>query len=122
MKNLKNYLKEKVEKMYEEGKNFYDLSYKLFGGHLVKGWPWVFPEDSEEEDKEPLDMENFEWLSIDEDKLEICCGGDWQKPMKLTLQLDDGDKLVVIDTENDYFENGLSEDKFNDLLGIYHTE
>ena len=119
MKNLKSYLKEKVEELYEDGVEFYDLHYELFGEQITN-WPEIIEEDMEEEDvigKESLDMENFEWLSIDDDELEICCGGDWQTPMKLTIQLD-YDRLVVANTENDYFENGLSKDEFNHILSI----
>jgi hypothetical protein len=120
MENLKSYLKEKVKELYENGIYFYELHYELLGYNNVKGWPEVLltSEDDEEiGDKDELDMENFEWLYINDDELEICCGGDWQSPMKLTIHLINNE-FVVVNTEENYYENGLTEDEFDDLLEI----
>jgi hypothetical protein len=127
---MKKFLKEKVEELYSNGFDFYELQYELFGD--VKNWPIAaLPsfEDSGELDREdyddmvsdmgeePQDMENFEWNSITEDELVISCGGDWQRPMKITMNLIN-DELVVTDTEDDVYDDGMSEEEFNEILEI----
>jgi len=102
--NVKDYLKNLVE----NGIDFYDLPYELEVGN----WPDV----EDEGDNEPLDMENFEWLSIDDDQMVVACGGDWQEPLTLTIKMVDGE-LTVVETE-DGFSSGLSRDEFYAELGI----
>jgi hypothetical protein len=118
---MKDFLKEKVQELYENGYDFYDLVYELFGEDNVDNWPYVVVDDVDDDEvveKEPLDMENFEWLSLDDNELVVCCCGDWQSPMKLTIQ-SDGDGLVVVDTEDiPEMEDGMSEDEFNKVLGV----
>ena len=60
---------------------------------------------------EPLDMENFEWLSITDNELVIACGGDWQKPKTLTIKLING-KLTVTNIIDDSYTEGMDEDAF----------
>lgn len=131
---MKNFLKEKVKNLYEKGEDFYDLPYSLFGEDNVENWPNAYLPSEEEfidrgfgdhddyeeikDAEEPQDMENFEWISVDDDEVVVCCGGDWQMPMKITLRLNDNNQLVVFDTENEVFEEGLSEEDFNELLGL----
>lgn len=110
---MKKYLAEKVKKAYQDDSDFYELPYYL-NIDETKGWPKI-PEHNFPEALEKLDMENFEWLEITDTKAVVCCGGDWQTPMKVTMELKDG-KLIVTDIKNDFFKDGLSENKFNKLL------
>jgi hypothetical protein len=111
---MRKFLKKKVKELYEEEIDFYSLPYEIF--EYADGWPevknihnWL--------DVEVQDMENFEWLSIEEDKLIIWCGGDWQEPLKITLILKNN-KLSVIDFWEAPFEEGLSEEEFNKKLEL----
>lgn len=99
---IKEYLANKVKEIYKKGEDFYNVHYYL----PIKNIPIV--------DDERLDMENFEWLEISDDKIVVCCGGDWQEPMTLTIKLD-GDNLLVVDYKDGYIV-GLSENEFNQLL------
>jgi hypothetical protein len=107
--NVKDYLKNLVE----NGIDFYDLPYEL----EVENWPDVEDEDG---NKESLDMENFEWLSIDDDQMVIACGGDWQDPQTLTIKMVNGE-LTVVETE-DGFSSGISEEEFYAELGIENED
>jgi len=116
--NIKDYLKNLIE---ESGVDFWDLPYEL----SVENWPEVKEsEDDEDEDYEgdyePLDCENFEWLSIEDDELIIACGGDWQEPKTLTIKMID-DVLTVVNVE-DGFSQGMSEDEFCDALGLDYDD
>ena len=104
---MKKFLAEKVRKIYKNGEDFWDIPNYL----KFSKWPKVMYDGS----KEDLDMENFSWVSITDDKLIIWCGGDWQEPMKVTIKLID-DKLTVVNSVNSNFINGLEEDEFNELL------
>lgn len=110
IENIKSFLRDALKEM-----DFYDLPYELLGENNVVNWPQIsmkdFPEDPEEEAfDEPLDMENFEWLSITDDELIVACGGDWQEPLTLTIKLING-KLTVTHTEEGY-EEGMNEETF----------
>jgi hypothetical protein len=107
--NIKNYLKEKID----QGVDFWDLPYEI----EVNNWPNVDDDGYEE----PLDCENFEWLSIEDDELVISCGGDWQDPLTLTLKMNDNDELTVTKTEPG-FSSGLSEEDFYEILEIEREE
>lgn len=61
---MKKFLAEKVRNLYKKGEDFWDQYLLKF-----KNWPKV--------DEEDLDTENFSWMSITDDELVICCGGDW---------------------------------------------
>lgn len=74
-------------------------------------WPQVkLPDLDGEVFDEPLDMENFEYISITDDELVICCGGDWQEHLTLTIKLING-KLTVVHTEEGY-NHGMNEKTF----------
>ena len=101
---IKKFLTKIVKRVYqEEDEDFWGLPYFLEIKNL--------PKDADEED---IDFENFNWLEISDDKLIICCGGDWQNPLTLTIKLIDNKLTVVDSTEG--FSNGLSENEFNTLL------
>lgn len=109
---IKGYLKAVVDKGDVE---FWDLSYEIFGSDNVVNWPKVLedPEDPRSE-KEDLDMENFEWISITNDELVIACGGDWQEPKTLTIKLING-QMTVTNTVDGYGD-GLSEEQFMKII------
>lgn len=107
---IKSYIKQK----YEELGEFDDLHYEILGEDNVKKWPQVLEDPDDKASKEPLDMENFEWISISDDELVISCGGDWQEPLTLTIKLING-QLTVTDKE-DGFEDGMSEEEFINSL------
>lgn len=104
---MKKFLAEKVRSIYKEGEGFWDIPNYL----KISKWPKVMY-DGEMED---LDTENFSWMSITDDELVICCGGDWQDPMEVVIRLIN-DKLTVVDSYSSDFEDGLEEDEFNELL------
>ncbi len=98
------YLKKIVKEIYKnEDEDFYGLPYFLGIKNL--------PKDG---DHEEVDFENFNWLEITDDNIVVCCGGDWQEPLILSIELINGE-LVVVNSEEG-FEDGLSEDDFNKLL------
>lgn len=43
-----------------------------------------FPVD---EDNEPYDLENYGFMQITDTKIVFYCGGDWQSPMEVTIEL-----------------------------------
>lgn len=100
---MKKYLREKVLKIYKEGEDFWDIIWDL----NIKNLPL-------DEDEDDLDFENHEWIEVNDDSIIICAGGDWQKPMRLTIELKDNE-LVVVDSKEG-FDRGMKEDDFNTLL------
>ena len=131
MKNTKEFIREKVQEMYDEGYEFYDIHHNLFGEDNVENWPVSASDDGWRDDgddgdnytydysesTEPQDMENFEWLEINEDDVVVCCGGDWQEPIKITMTFD-GKKLIVVEQEDGVYEEGMEEKEFNETLGV----
>ena len=103
--NIKDYLADLIE----YGVDFNDLQYEL----EVENWPEVNDENG---DLEPLDLENFEWLSIEDEEMIVACGGDWQEPMTLTIKMIDGE-LIVTDKEEGY-SRGLTEEEFYEVIGL----
>jgi len=100
---MKKYLAKIAKQVYQdEDEDFYGLPYYLEFENLP------------EIDGETVDFENFEWLEVSDDTLVVCCGGDWQDPLTLTIKLID-DKLSVINSTQE-FNKGLSEDDFNLLI------
>lgn len=114
--NLKEFLRENLINAPEE---FWNVHYDIFGEDNVVNWPQIsmsdFSDDPEDQGiEEPLDMENFEWLSITDDELVVACGGDWQEPLTLTMRIVDG-KLTVINYVSGY-EEGLSQEEVLNLI------
>ncbi len=108
--NIKQFLADKVKKAYNSEYDFWDLPYEL-DLHRIKNWPKIPYDD----DMEKLDLENFGWVEITNDKLVISCGGDWQDPHTVEIGLVDN-KLVVTNSYQDDFNDGISEDEFNMIL------
>lgn len=73
-----------------------------------------WPEVEYDGDTEALDLENWEILSLNEDKMVMTAGGDWQEPITFTLTAEDG-KLRVSDITAG-FKDGLSHKKIIDIL------
>jgi hypothetical protein len=103
--NLIEYLRKKYNGCSD---GFYGLAYEIPGD--VTNWPQVKLEDEDETFNEPLDTENFEWISISDDEMVIACGGDWQEPLTLTIKLVNGKLTVTNSTEG--YGNGMSEEQF----------
>jgi hypothetical protein len=108
---IKSYIKQKYDEL---GCDFDDIHYEILGEDNVKKWPQVLEDPDDKSSKEPLDMENFGWLSIDDNELVISCGGDWQEPLTLTIKLING-QLTVTHKE-DGFDEGISEQEFINSL------
>jgi len=113
--NIKEFLRENLIDSPEETWN---VHYDIFGEENVVNWPQVslkdFSDDPDEEAiDEPLDMENFEWLSVTDDELIVACGGDWQEPLTLTMRIVDG-KITVVNVVPG-FEEGLD---VNDIIKL----
>jgi len=77
----------------------------------IKDWPEV----NAGGDIEPLDTENYEFLSLTDDIFKMAAGGDWQEPMIVEIQLVDGE-LAVTDSQAGEFPEGMTEEKFIELL------
>lgn len=98
-----------LKKVIDEDGDFdiYDLV-----DECVMGWPEItMGEEDEVAYPETLDLENWRIISIEDDKMVMCAGGDWQDPQMLTL-VPENDQLKVINVEPGY-ENGLS---YNEIL------
>lgn len=68
-------------------------------------------------DKEPLDLENWEILELNDEKLVMLAGGDWQEPKKLILIPASKHKLMVASvTDIENWGHGLTEDEIIYIL------
>lgn len=104
--NIKDYLREKVEKLNID---FYNLPYEI--QYEIENWPEIEDEDN----VDPLHCENFEWISIDDDEMIISCCGDWQEPKTLTIKMED--KILSVTNIEDGMETGMSEEEFYEIIG-----
>ena len=95
-------LKSELAKMIIDGEDIdiYNLN--------VENWP-------NDEDGESQDLENWTINTISDDKMVMCCGGDWQDGMRLTIELVN-DKLTVTGVEKDIFEDGLDSEEILHIL------
>lgn len=81
-------------------------------GTVVPNWPEVEEQDSSDEGEsysEPLDLENWEIISISDEKMVMCAGGDWQQPLTFTLVKLNEETLMVTNIHEGY-EDGMSEE------------
>lgn len=96
---------------------------------LVLGRIWPDQEDTDleiyelnasnwpnDEDDEPIDLENHEILEITDDYLILIAGGDWQQPCKMKIQLVDGDLQVTESTQDFEWQDGLTNEQIINLL------
>lgn len=86
-----------------------------FDTSKVSGWPNIKTED---DDNDPLDMENCGYLTLSDTEFVMVCGGDWQDPHKVTIVMG-VDGLEVSNCEpwdfdgtSDDFEEELSNKLF----------
>lgn len=89
--------------------------YKL--KNIVVNWPTVEIRESfddEEFEEEEVDLENWEIISISDDKLTMCAGGDWQEPTTFSLVPYDENYLMVTNVHEGY-EDGMH---YDDVLKI----
>lgn len=86
----------------------------------IENWPEI-PEPSDDDDDtdnddvdviyikneeqffEPIDVENFMVTELGDDYLVIKCGGDWQDPYEVRIEISN-DNLTVVSYELTYFE------------------
>lgn len=62
-----------------------------------------------------IELENWSIPSIDDNKMTLCCGGDWEDPKKLTIEVIDN-ILTVTSFEDNVFEEGYSEEELLEIL------
>lgn len=78
---------------------------------------WPDNAKSEEGDAiDTLDMENYECIELTDTRLVLHCGGDWQIPMRVVMELVDGVLTVTSATDLEKFGEGMDEDEFKKLL------
>lgn len=79
---------------------------------LVKNWPTIKDDDYGEE----LDLENWEITELNDDKMHIACGGDWQEPLNFDL-IPDGDSLKAVNIQNGFESgDGLSDEELKTII------
>jgi len=61
----------------------------------IKGWPKVPNSDGDPNKLGTLDLENNEYVSIDDKKLTLITGGDWQDPWVVEIGLKGGELQVL---------------------------
>lgn len=93
-----------IEKLKEINEDEYFDPYFL--SNETKNWPDIpmyedyddegnpIPEDDPE--MEPLDLENWKVVEIDEKYMVIQGGGDWQQPHEVRIELDSNDELIAV--------------------------
>jgi len=64
---------------------------------------------------EGIELENWSIPFIGENSMTLCCGGDWEDPKKLTIEVVN-DKLTVTSFEDNVFEDGYSEEELLKIL------
>lgn len=115
MNNLKDILRE----ILVDVKGYVNV-YNLLDNCI--NWPNAIPPADLDLDEdwidEPQDLENYEILSITDDKIIICCGGDWQEPMTIEIESFNG-VLTVTSAEATDYDDGMSNE---DILEILKTK
>jgi hypothetical protein len=122
-KTLKEALQEIVDQMKNQGKSI-NIQYFLFEVYeKTSQWPKtpvppdLPPEEAEDFADEDQDLENCEILRMptaEDDSLLFCCGGDWQEPLTIKLELKDGE--ITVTETNTGFELGISSEEFEQAL------
>ena len=82
-----------------------DICYTLSSS--IKNWPSI--------EGEPLDCENSEIISISDNEIVICCGGDWQDPQTLTISLVNSELTVI--NSIDGYKDGMSNAEIEKTFG-----
>lgn len=128
-------LRELIKKEFPEEEQFKEVLKKIrfkdkTFKHVARSLIWPDYEDTHleiyelnpsnwpnDEDDEPIDLENHEILEITDDYLILIAGGDWQQPCKMKIQLVDGDLQVTESTQDFEWQDGLTNEQIiNSLL------
>ncbi len=104
--SLKECLREMI---YNEEDNELDI-------YMLEAHNWPKAKDDEGEDADSLDMENYELIGLTDTQFIMACGGDWQTPMNVTMELVDGELTVTEATKVEKWKEGMDEDEFVKLL------
>jgi len=87
----------------------------------IDKWPLVPDSDSQDDGKGTLDLENNEYYSIDNNKLVLITGGDWQDPHVVEVGLKGG-KLTVLRwklaDKGEYVEKKKTRMEYGDILNF----
>lgn len=106
MKTVKNILKEQIVGN-DDGEKFIDI-YEID----LDIAPTISREP--EDGIEGIELENWSIVSVDDAKMVMCCGGDWEDPYRLNIDLINN-RLVVTSFTRE-FEEGMSEEELLELL------
>jgi len=123
-------IKEKLQELIQE--SYFD-PYEIFNPYNaknIKNWPTIplymdydehgipIPEDDPE--LELLDLENWKITEIGDKNITMKCGGDWQQPHEVKIELNSDDELEVISCQPSDFEG--PELDMNEILGLEGEE
>jgi hypothetical protein len=79
-----------------------------------------FPDMDEEDLLEDLDLENCEVLSLKENSVTFCAGGDWQEPMKVEMVYDEAtDHFTCQVLSEKFYTQGMSNAGFLNALSAF---
>lgn len=87
---------EKIKEICPEGFDAYEFVSEVYN------WPLI-PED-EDDTLEWLDVENFFIKELEEDYMIVICGGDWQTPYEVKVELLDDNLTVTYNKEIDDYD------------------
>jgi hypothetical protein len=87
--------------------------FELYALTEIHNWPDVETDG----ETERLDLENVELLELTDDKAVVWGGGDWQEPMKVTVELVEG-KLSVTDFEHSDLDSPGAAMEWDEILEI----
>lgn len=77
---------------------------------------FVTSENYNEEKYELLDIKNFEIVSVDDEEIILCAGGDWQAPLTFSIKENEKNGKLQIGDIYQGFNEGMSDEEFDDLM------
>lgn len=78
---------------------------------IVVNWPIVKFENDDEE----IDLENWKITQLNNDKMTIACGGDWQEPLTFDL-VPHGELLKATNIKHGYNGKEIPDEKIIEIL------
>lgn len=85
-----------------------------------------FPQQENDGQAEELDLENYGFMEITDNKIVFYAGGDWQRPMEVVVELVDKSLLITsakeIEDLTPYIEKELDYRVVEELLGIENDD
>jgi len=83
----------------------------------IYNWPEInlYDYESENYTSETLDIENCSIIEVNDECLEVVCGGDTQQPHLVKIELINGE-LVVVSCESHEFLTGYDYDELVNIL------